>query len=339
MKARALAVPRAQGETVRRRLKELGLLRHDLVIRIDGGEIVLPVVEGAPLPVGLGRAKEADFDRVPEAGPTQYSDLLDWPNELKAVLPRSFDVVGDVVLVRVPPELDARSAEIGAALREFVPGARIVGADLGVHGPERRRSIQRIAGGGAWRTRHRENGIDFDVDLERAYFSPRLAHEHARIAELVRPDERVYDLCCGVGPFGATIARDGRARAVAAVDANPDAIALLHATLVRYPWGAKVAPHVARIEEFLDRAEPVERVIFNLPHEGIKYLPPVARAVGPRGHLTYYEVTSREGLDQRANDLVSVLGPEGHWVAVDVHPVHPYSPAADLIGYTFERGG
>ena len=337
MKARALRVPRADGERVRRRLRELEALRTDLAIRADGSEVFLPLRADAEVPPGWGEMGEAEFRPVAAELPQAYSELLDWSPEEKTKLPRSFDVVGEVVLVRIPPALAARSREIGEALLAFVPGARIVGADHGVHGAERRRTLERLAGTGPWRTRHRENGLELDVDPEKAYFSPRLAREHARIAEAVAPGEKVYDLCCGVGPFSLTIARDGRAASVTAVDANPEAIALLGATLQRYRWAARVSPVHARVEEFLDSAPPADRVVFNLPREGIKYLPSVARSVASRGHLTYYEVTPRDGRARRANDLVHALG-DGAWSVTDARVVHPYSPASDLLAYSFARG-
>jgi tRNA (guanine37-N1)-methyltransferase len=246
-------------------------------------------------------------------------------------------VVGDIVLVRVPKSLEDRRAEIGTALLSFVPGARLVGADRGVRGPERRRKVETIAGQGPWRTRHRENGIELDVDLERAYFSPRLAREHARVAEEVERGDGVYDLCCGVGPFSVTIARDGRARSITAVDANPAAIELMRATLRRYSFGPKVEAVEARLESFAPQAEARERVILNLPHEGIKYLPSVARTVAPGGRLYYYEVDARDELERRSEVVVSALGPEGHWKAIDRHVVHPYSPTTDLMAWVVER--
>ncbi|MGP8073067.1 MAG: class I SAM-dependent methyltransferase [Thermoplasmata archaeon] len=293
---------------------------------------------GVSLPPDLGELREWEFEPATVRGPQDYRDLLaEWPLSEREDLPRSFDIVGDVVLIRVPPSLAHRSSEIGVALLQFVPGARIVGADHGVHGTERRRSVERIAGSGSWRTRHRENGLEFDVDLERAYFSPRLAREHARVAQEIRVGDRVYDLCCGVGPFAVTIARAGSAARIVAVDLNPDAIALLRSTLTRYPFGASVEPVEGPVERFLETAKPVEAVVLNLPHEGIKYLPSVANVVEPGGRIFYYEVTDRDGAEAHDAELLARLGAAGSWQVQDRHVAHPYSPTADLVAFTFER--
>jgi tRNA (guanine37-N1)-methyltransferase len=336
MKGRGLLVPRSRGEEVRRRLLDASGLRRDLKILREGEFLVLPIAGDAPLPDEWGEVVLREFPSVAPAAPSDYRDLLGGTPETKADLPRSFDIVGDIVLVRLPLALESRKEEVGHALLSFVPAARIVGLDRGVHGPERRRRVERIAGSGGWRTRHRENGVELEVDVERAYFSPRLAREHARVAADVREGERVYDLCCGVGPFALVLARDGRASHITAVDSNPDAVSLLQATRARYPWGRRIEVVEAPIERFLASAGAVERVILNLPHEGIKYLPSVAPTIAPRGRLHYYEVTPRAEFERRAEAVVRALGP-GDWKLVDHHNVHPYSPASDLAAFVFER--
>jgi tRNA (guanine37-N1)-methyltransferase len=337
MRARALIVPRAEGERVRRALRDAGLLRADLRIIADGERVLLPIAPVGDLSPDWGTETEGEFDSVRRAAATDYRDLIEGTPEEKSVLPRSFDVIGDIVLVRIPPELERRAAEIGTALLEFVPGARLVGVDRGVHGSDRLRRVERIAGEGSWRTRHRENGVALEIDVERAYFSPRLAREHARVAGEVRRGDRIYDLCCGAGPFTATIARDGRARSVTAVDSNPAAIELLRATLGRRTDPPAVDARVEDVGEFAAAAPPVERVILNLPHEGIKYLPSVARTVARAGRLYYYEVTPRTELERRGETIVRSFENPAEWTPEPPRVVHPYSPTSDLVAIEFGR--
>jgi tRNA (guanine37-N1)-methyltransferase len=340
MNSPGVVVPRSQGEEVRLDLVASGLFRPDLEILHEGENLVLPIdAHAGDVPPSWGTVVVRDFRPVARRGASNYRDLLSWPESEKDALPRSFDVVGEIVLIRLPPELRDRKNQVGGALLRFVPGARLVGLDLGVHGPERRRSVERIAGDGTWRTRHRENGLEFEVDVERAYFSPRLAREHARFAEAVRPGDRVYDLCCGVGPFALAVARSGRAREVTAVDANPAAIDLLQASLTRARLERRVRVVHERLETFLPTAEPVERVVINLPHEGIKYLPSVARTVASGGGLYYYEVVSRTDFAGRGSALVKLLTAIGTFSVAAQRVVHPYSPTADLVAFEFGRTG
>ncbi|MCI4366005.1 MAG: methyltransferase [Thermoplasmata archaeon] len=337
MKSRAIRVVRERGEEVRQLLRERGLLRPDLRVIREASTLLFALTPEGPVPDGIGDLVEAEFPPIATRGAQDYRDLLSGSGIARETLPRSFDVVGDIVLVRLPSELESRGAEIGAALLEFVPGARLVGQDRGVEGPERRRSVECLAGTGGWTTRHRENGLELEVDLQRAYFSPRLAREHARVAAEVRVGDRVYDLCCGVGPFSVTIARDGRASQVIAVDANPAAIHLLRTTLARYTFARTVEPVEQDLDQFLAGRTPFERVVFNLPHEGIKYLPSVGTVVSRAGRLFYYEVVDRDTFEHRSDQLLATLGSPGEWRRVGLRVVHPYAPTSDLVSFTFER--
>ncbi len=332
----AWRAPLSEAETVRRQLSRAGCLASGVRAERTGGFVVFPLTRAPPAPPSAGQLISHAFPPSRTPLPRRYSDLLEWPDADRRELPRSFDVVGDVVLVRVPESLTGRSEEIGRALLAFVPGARIVGRDEGVQGIERRRRLVRIAGEGSWRTRHRENGLELAVDLESAYFSPRLGHEHARVAAAVRPGERVYDLCCGVGPFALAIAAGGRAREVVGVDLNPAAIDLLRENAVRLGLADRVRTVLAPVETFLREAGPVERAVLNLPHEGIKYLASVGAVVARAGALHYYEVTARSEVGAPAR-LLATLGPPGAWRLSERHVVHPYSPRSDLVAYELVR--
>lgn len=341
MKSLALWAPRKEGERVRRLLVEGRHLRNDLRIAAEGDRIVFPLVDRPDPPIPGTTMGDADLRPVPgERRPSDYRALLKLPETIADRLPRGFDVVGDVVLVRYPDELGPWSKEIGEALRKFVPGTRRVGRDLGVHGPERIRRLEAISGEGSWSTVHRENGLSIEVALDRAYFSPRLAREHARIAAEVRSGERVLDLCCGVGPFSLGIARAGRVREIVAVDHNPAAIELLNANLVRLGGSVRVTAVRSPLEEFLPSAGSFDRIVFNLPREGAQHLSAVATIAERGGTLYFYEVVPRAIRPSHAGELLEKLTTmSGPWRLLDEHLVHPYSPADDMVAYTFQRIG
>jgi tRNA (guanine37-N1)-methyltransferase len=337
MNSRALRIPRVLGEVTRRRLQDRGLLRADLRIRADGDDLLFPIEADATDLGELRMEETADFLPTNPPAARSYADLL--PEELRAsgMGPRSFDVVGDIVVVRIPPDFPHDPARVGEALLQFVPGARLVGADRGVHGSGRIRLLDRIAGSGPWSTIHTEHGLRIWVDLERAYFSPRLAEEHHRVASEVRAGETVFDLCCGVGPFTAHIARDGRATRITAVDSNPDAISLLHQTLGALRPTVRVDARVESVEDFLSRSGVADRAILNLPHEGIKYLHPLMERVARGGTLHYYEITPRRRVQERGSELVSGRAAIEGWQFFSARRVHAYSPQSDLVGYTLRR--
>jgi tRNA (guanine37-N1)-methyltransferase len=336
MRAVALRVPRTDGERWRRRLAADGRLRRDLAVRREGEWIYLPLL--APFDPGAERVAVTEVELVERRAPRarSYADLAEVPDAVRAALPRAFDVVGEIVLVRLPRELAPYGAPIGAALLRFVPGARRVAADEGVRGPARLRSLRSLAGTGSFRTVVRENGLGFVVDLERAYFSPRLAREHALVAAATAPGERVLDLCCGVGPFALTIAARQPTARIVAVDANPAAIELLRENLVRLGLSASIAAESADAAEFLALPGEYDRAVLNLPHEGAPWLPAVGAHVRPGGTLHYYEIVPRSSAGERARAIArAAFGAAGE--LRESHCVHEYSPGHELRAHTIRR--
>jgi tRNA (guanine37-N1)-methyltransferase len=336
MTSPALKVPLAEGERIRRALLEAGLLDPTHRIAVDAGWVWIPLTARLPdIPAGT-ELGEREFEPLPPSGPRDYRDLVPGTPEERDRLPRAFDVVGDIVLIRLPPELRERAETIGSALLRFVPGARLVAEDRGVHGEERRRTLRAIAGTGPFRTRYRENGLEFLVDVERCYFSPRLAREHAAFAERVRDGDRVLDLCCGLGPFGLTAARRWPSVRVTAVDVNREAIDLLRENARRLGVAERIEAHVADAAELLPRLGTFDRIVLNLPHAGARFLPQLPAHAALPGALDYFEVVDRERSGRRAEEIRSVLGSEAWRLAEEV-AVHEYSPGAVLRRYTYNH--
>jgi tRNA (guanine37-N1)-methyltransferase len=87
-----------------------------------------------------------------------------------------------------------------------------------VSGELRTRSLSIIAGEKRTITTHTEYGLLFDVDVRTTYFSPRLASERKRIANLVKPGETIVDMFTGVAPFSIMIARYAKPNVVYVID-------------------------------------------------------------------------------------------------------------------------
>src|SRR2546428_5028288 len=220
-----MAVPRERGEEVRRRLVALGVLQKHLRIIQEGDRVFLPTTER--LDIGFP-TEQREFDEGFVAV-RSYKDVVDVPEPLRRFLPSAFDVIGDIAVVKIPEELQPYREQIGHAILRWNPNLRVAVQDRGVKGERRVRSIEVIAGERRTTTVHREHGLRYRVDLANAYFSPRLASERKRIADLVHAGEVVADPFAGVGPYAILIATRRRPEVVHASDANPAAVALLPA--------------------------------------------------------------------------------------------------------------
>src|SRR3990170_138698 len=99
---------------------------------------------------------------------------------------RSYDVVGDIAVIRVPERLKSKSRVVAEAVMRAHGNVKTVLLQAGgVSGDFRLRRLEWVAGEKKTTTVHMEFGCVFMVDLEKCYFSPRLSFERKRIANLV----------------------------------------------------------------------------------------------------------------------------------------------------------
>ena len=313
-------VPKEEGEAARRRFRATGVLRLDRTIAERNGELLIPVTQEKP----LGYPIESVKLDVRASRPRTYRDLVRVPEDLRPLLPRAFDVVGEVVIVRLPEALRPHEAAIGDAFLQMHRGARTVTADEGVQGSFRARALRVIAGRKETRTLHQEFGLAFALDPAEVHFSPRMASERRRVAGLIHGPEVVVDAFSGVGPFALHADRAGAGR-VYAVDANPRAVAFLREN-VRRNRADTVIPLEGSIEEVVLELEPADRFILDYPWDPLPYVPLSVGALRDGGVLHYYEILERAEREERIETLRASI-PEDRSLEVHrVREVRGYSP-------------
>jgi tRNA (guanine37-N1)-methyltransferase len=253
---------------------------------------------------------------------TTLAELLDGKlaSNLLASLPRSADIVGNIAIVEIPAELEAYKPVVGEAILRLNKNVRTVLAKAGaVSGTYRLRGFSIIAGEENTVTVHKEYGCQYYVDLSKAYFSPRLSHEHNRVASLVREGETVIDMFAGVGPFAIQIARRVKGVRVYAVDANPYAIEFLKKNARLNRVENKVVPILGDakvvVSERLHGAG--DRVIMNLPETAKDFICVACDALKPAGGKVHFYgfVTASESLEKMQYGFADAVDRCGRKVA------------------------
>ena len=296
-----LRVPKSAGEKERQRLLKEGLFDTSLLLGPDGDDLLLPLKEPCQ---GCERAL---FEEIPE----------------RPDLPRH-DLIGGIAVILEP---GSKGAEL---LLHSRPSIHTVLSPEGpVEGEFRIRRFTVLAGEPTTRTRYTEYGLDFEIDLSLAYFSPRLSGERQRVLGLMDNGERVLDMFAGVGPFAITLA--GRARVVYAADINPGAVRLMieNITLNRVKNVLPFLADAARVADVLPRG--FDRVVMNLPFGAMEFLDPALALCRPGGTIHLYAMVGKEGA------LTQILGEKGCRI-VGERVVHTYSPSEWLAVYDLMVG-
>jgi tRNA (guanine37-N1)-methyltransferase len=222
---------------------------------------------------------------------------------------RSLDIIGDIVIVKIPePMLDKRR-EFGEKLLERMSYIRVVLRQLTpVEGVYRTRLLEHIAGEDRKWTIYREHGIRIKVDVEKIYFSPRLSTERLRITNLVERGERLLNMFAGCGPYTILIAKHKDIEVIHSIDINPVAIAYHLENIFLNKVKERVILYRGDSGEIVERyiSGEVDRVLMPLPELAITYLKYALRALDEKGWIhiylhTPYNRNWREALEKSVN--------------------------------------
>jgi len=286
-------------ETVRRRLAGLGLIDSECKVQKDETTVYFPL-HRFPNDEELA---QIGSDMVIETSTREFQPLRSGPKDLAEalrgvlepeeieLLPRAYDLVGDIAVLEIPDELFKHRFLIGRAFHRLHPNFATVLCKRGaVTGLTRVRNYEVLSGEPKTDTIHTEYGCRIAVDLAKAYFSPRLLEEHHRVALLVRDGEKVLDMFTGVGPFALHIARLHTAEVIA-VDINPHAIDLLKKSIQLNRLRGTIRPVVADAHEYVPTAfdHDVDCVIMNHPSGASEFVEDACTAVRPGGVIHYYD--------------------------------------------------
>jgi tRNA wybutosine-synthesizing protein 2 len=91
------------------------------------------------------------------------------PEELKAFLPKKWELLGDVLLMKIPDELADLKREIAQEYAAELQ-AKTVCLDLGIEGELREPKVELLFGEKT-ETIHKENGVKFKLDVAKLMFS------------------------------------------------------------------------------------------------------------------------------------------------------------------------
>jgi len=211
----------------------------------------------------------------------------------------AFDQIGDILVVRIPDSLLSKKKIIGETLLNSVRPARSVFYQATpVEGDFRTRNLEVIAGEDNTETEYKEYGCRFKVDVEKAFFSPRLSTERDRIAGLIQDGEVVINMFGGVGMFSIIAAKKKRCT-VYNIDLNPHASRLCEENirLNKKLKGTVISINGDAAQVVREQLQDVgDRTLMLLPERSDEFLDSAISATKSGGIIHYY---SHQHADKR----------------------------------------
>jgi tRNA (guanine37-N1)-methyltransferase len=153
-----------------------------------------------------------------------FKQLLNIPKEDLKKINRSYDIIGDIVVIGIEDGLDKYYNKIGKAIMKVHPQINVVLRKIEHEGVYRTQVLKHVSGENRTETTIKENNLNIRIDVEKVFCSTRLSSERKRIANLVK-EEDVCVFFAGAGPFCLCIAKNNKlVRKVYGIELNPVAV-------------------------------------------------------------------------------------------------------------------
>ncbi len=330
-----LKVPKKDAERARRLLLSNGWMATDQAIGHQDDCVLLPVKPEATGPVrALGLGPMAEIFLPPlSVRPHSLSEALEGRLSQKEMeqLVGSFDIVGDIAVMEIPPALQPHRGEIAQAVLAVHPQVKVVAQKTGgTAGPFRIRPVEVIAGPRRTLTIARESGCWIAIDLNAAYYTSRWSSERLRIARQIKKGEKIIVAFAGVGPYPLVFEKHADAAAIVAIELNP-AAALLMRRNVELNHCRKIEAIEGDVGLVLSASKFrawADRILMPHPTEAARFLPLVLPALRHGGILHYYCFAPAAGAVEAAfANITPVASRLGYSLTlVQGRIVRPYSP-------------
>jgi len=207
-------------------------------------------------------------------------------------VPTSFDVVGDIMIFsEFPKELTKREKLIGKTILEAYHHIKtILKKTKKYSGKFRTPKLKVIAGEKRKETVCKENGILLKLNVEKAYYSPRMSSERKRIAELINKNESVLVMFSGSGVYPLVIAKNTECKEVYGIEINPDAHKFGLENIKKNKLGNKINLFLGDVNKILPKLnKKFDRIVMPLPKGGENFLNLALEFIKRNGTIHFYD--------------------------------------------------
>ena len=315
-----LAVPKSHAEDARCLVMEMGLLDRTIKLKVKSGKIMIPL-RNRPDSIQLEGFSNFNAELVEDRDPSpqntaprpleRVASSLDIPGDIKVLLPRKWEMLGDVLVLKMDAALDDWREQVAEAYAKELGAKSVLRDTRGISGELRRPDLELLWGTDT-KTVHRENGVRFHLDVSRLMFSSGNIDERIRMATLPGRGETVVDLFAGIGYFTIPMAVHSRARRIISVEKNPEAFAFLKRNMEENRVDGKVKALQGDCRDMAPR-NLADRVVMGYMQNTEEFLKLAVDVLGPEGGTVHYHDTVSVGnypglMEQRMENAASFRG-------------------------------
>lgn len=149
--------------------------------------------------------KEFPFRNLQKVPFENIKENLKIPSELKKFLPYKWELIGKVLILKIPNELEYYEEDVAKVYAEILKAETVVKEIGKIEGIFREPNVK-IIFGNKTETIHKENNIKFKLDVAKIMFSSGNIDERIKMAKINCKDEIIVDMFAGIGYFSLPLA-------------------------------------------------------------------------------------------------------------------------------------
>lgn len=247
-------------------------------------------------------------------------------NELD-LLPRSYQILGNVLLIKLNEKIYRHRRKIGKEIMGLIPYVKSVILIKRIKGVERTPETEVISGSKNTETIHKEHGCLFCLDAAKLMFSKGNKFERIRMAHKIRKTDVVVDMFAGVGYWTIICAK--RAKKVYSIEINPLALRYLNENIKINRLNNVVVikgdcrKHSSKLR---NKADKIIMGYFNS-----KEFFPHALKIAKKGCVIFYHDIVKKGDESKLKEELKVLSGEKRLRFFSTRRVKSYAPGINHI--------
>ncbi|MBJ23239.1 MAG: hypothetical protein CMB64_01080 [Euryarchaeota archaeon] len=347
---RYLVVPSKETQVWREFLNSNNWLEKGLLIEKEGENRAIPLSKNFPekVPTNLQQFKIINKN-------TMSSKIYDYLGHLEKHIgsekfdefsdlwPQSYDQIGEIIIIKIPEEIEVFAKEIGISLLFQNKKITRIFQDLGVQGEFRIRNLKLIGGpknlGGE--TKIKENGVEFIVDPTKGYYSPRLANERAGTVEsaisLKNKLGRELNICDAYAGFGPALIpllkKKNIVKYLLANDLNSKITNTLRRNLIQNNKDNCIIKidcmDARKLINYSENKGRFDLLLVNLPHSTLEHLPSLIELLNNNSTslLKAWCIIEENEIEVVKNQIIDLLNSQKYLISkIVVNSTRSYSP-------------
>lgn len=322
-------IPASKASKIIPRFLQLGLINRNVKITKGERYRLVPILEGKKDVVA-----KMGYDFMD--GPVQIicrtspqerilADLSDLPENVLNNLPRKWEYIGRIIIIRLDRSAEPYKQRIGKVYANHLRMDTVCVDRKGVSGEFRKPSMEIIYGTQTEGTRL-ENGILYRLDVTKVMFSSGNMDERRRMKFLDCTGETIVDMFAGIGYFTLPIAKFANPYRVIACEKNPESFKFLKKNIELNDVSDIVIPVLGDNRNLDIKDATVDRILMGYVKNTSDFLSKALSMIRPGGMIHYHDTFKVREYQKVVNEIFDKYCP-GRYEIKNIREVKSFAPS------------